>query len=316
MGKKSALGKGLGAIFGDDVVENTQTIEKKNVSRETSMRKNSNAEAVKEEEPGKEYMMKLSLIDPNGEQPRKDFNQEQISELADSIKRYGVLQPLLVQKKGERYEIIAGERRWRAAKEAGIKEVPVVVREYTKQQSMEIALIENVQRADLNPIEEAMAYQQLMQEFDLTQEEIAERVSKNRATITNSMRLLKLDKRVQEMLVQGQLSSGHARALLTLEEGEQQYQVALKIIGEKLSVREVEKLVKALTKPKKAPKEKENEEERDLSFIFRDLEERMKQVMGTKVVINKRDKNKGKVEIEYYSEAELERIVELIESIR
>lgn len=316
MGKKSALGKGLGAIFGDDVVENTQTIEKKNVSRETSMRKNSNAEAVKEEEPGKEYMMKLSLIDPNGEQPRKDFNQEQIAELADSIKRYGVLQPLLVQKKGERYEIIAGERRWRAAKEAGIKEVPVVVREYTKQQSMEIALIENVQRADLNPIEEAMAYQQLMQEFDLTQEEIAERVSKNRATITNSMRLLKLDKRVQEMLVQGQLSSGHARALLTLEEGEQQYQVALKIIGEKLSVREVEKLVKALMKPKKAPKEKENEEERDLSFIFRDLEERMKQVMGTKVVINKRDKNKGKVEIEYYSEAELERIVELIESIR
>lgn len=316
MGKKSALGKGLGAIFGDDVVENTQTIEKKNVSRETSVRKNSNAETVKEEEPGKEYMMKLSLIDPNGEQPRKDFNQEQIAELADSIKRYGVLQPLLVQKKGERYEIIAGERRWRAAKEAGIKEVPVVVREYTKQQSMEIALIENVQRADLNPIEEAMAYQQLMQEFDLTQEEIAERVSKNRATITNSMRLLKLDKRVQEMLVQGQLSSGHARALLALEEGEQQYQVALKIIGEKLSVREVEKLVKALTKPKKTPKEKENEEERDLSFIFRDLEERMKQVMGTKVVINKRDKNKGKVEIEYYSEAELERIVELIESIR
>lgn len=319
MGKKSALGKGLGALFGEDIVENTNTqpAEKKinNVSRETSVKRSVGSTVKKEEEPGKEYMMKLSLIDPNHGQPRKDFNQEQIQELADSIKRYGVLQPLLVQKNGERYQIIAGERRWRAAKEAGLKEVPVVIREYTKQQSMEIALIENVQRADLNPIEEAMAYQQLMQEFELTQEEIAERVSKNRATITNCMRLLKLDKRVQEMLVQGQVTSGHARALLALEEGEQQYQVALKIIGEKLSVREVEKLVKALTKPKKEKKEEPKEEERDLSFIFRDLEERMKQVMGTKVVINKRDRNKGKIEIEYYSEAELERIVELIESI-
>lgn len=189
-----------------------------------------------------------------------------------------------------------------------------MIREYSKQQAMEIALIENVQRADLNPIEEAIAYQQLMDEFDLTQEEIAERVSKSRVTVTNSIRLLKLDRRVQEMLIQGQLTSGHARALLGLEDGEQQYQVALKIVGEHLSVREVEKLVKALTKPKKP--EKEKEEERDLSFIFHDLEERMKQVMGTKVVINKRDKNKGKVEIEYYSEAELERIVELIESIQ
>ena len=222
---------------------------------------------------------------------------------------------MLVQKKDEHYEIIAGERRWRAAKEAGLKEVPVVIREYTKQQSMEIALIENVQREDLNPIEEAMAYQQLMQEFELTQEEIAERVSKSRVTITNSMRLLKLDKRVQEMLIQGLITGGHARALLALEDGEQQYQISLKIVSEKLSVREVEKLVKALGKPKKNTKEKEAEEEKDLSFIFRDLEERMKQAMGTKVVINKRDRNKGKIEIEYYSKAELERIVELIESI-
>lgn len=317
MGRKSALGKGLGALFGEDVVDNVQPEEniKKDVSRETSVKRPTRSTVKKEEEPGKEYMMKLSLIDPNSEQPRKDFNQEQIQELADSIKKYGVLQPILVKKSGERYQIIAGERRWRAAKEAGLKEVPVVVREYTKQQSMEIALIENVQRSDLNPIEEAMAYQQLMQDFDLTQEEIAERVSKNRATITNSMRLLKLDKRVQDMLIQGQITSGHARALLALEQGEQQYQVALKIIGEKLSVRDVEKLVKTLNKPKKEAKE-DNKEERDLSFIFKDLEERMKQVMGTKVVINKRDRNKGKVEIEYYSEAELERIVELIESIR
>lgn len=316
MAKRTGLGKGLGAIFGEDVIENQP--EKKesnssNVSRETSRKKITASPSEKEEEPGKEYMVKLSLIEPNQEQPRKDFNPELIQELAGSMKKYGVLQPLLVQKKGEHYEIIAGERRWRAAKEAGLKEVPVVIREYTKQQSMEIALIENVQREDLNPIEEAMAYQQLMQEFDLTQEEIAERVSKNRVTVTNSMRLLKLDKRVQEMLVQGQITSGHARALLALEEGEQQYQVALKIIGEKLSVRETEKLVKLLGKPKKEPKEKE--EERDLTFIFKDLEERMKQVMGTKVSINRRDKNKGKIEIEYYSEAELERIVELIESI-
>lgn len=363
MARKTGLGRGLGAIFGTDVVESVE----ENVSRETSRKRtihtedpsgnktagtgksaqavknnrtesktgngsevgNKNAVAsqkqvevskaeknnsVEKEETGKEFMMKLSMIEPNEEQPRKDFNEELIGELADSIKKYGVLQPLLVQKKGEHYEIIAGERRWRAAKVAGLKEIPVVIREYSKQQAMEIALIENVQRADLNPIEEAIAYQQLMDEFDLTQEEIAERVSKNRVTVTNSIRLLKLDRRVQEMLIQGQLTSGHARALLGLEDGEQQYQVALKIVGEHLSVREVEKLVKALNKPKKP--EKEKEEERDLSFIFHDLEERMKQVMGTKVVINKRDKNKGKVEIEYYSEAELERIVELIESIR
>ena len=312
MAKRTGLGKGLVAIFGEDVVENQPNNGSENVSRETLEKTEIHTQ---EKEKGKEYQIKLSLIEPNSGQPRKDFNSELIQELADSIKKYGVLQPLLVQKKDEHYEIIAGERRWRAAKEAGLKEVPVVIREYTKQQSMEIALIENVQREDLNPIEEAMAYQQLMQEFELTQEEIAERVSKSRVTITNSMRLLKLDKRVQEMLIQGLITGGHARALLALEDGEQQYQISLKIVSEKLSVREVEKLVKALGKPKKNTKEKEAEEEKDLSFIFRDLEERMKQAMGTKVVINKRDRNKGKIEIEYYSKAELERIVELIESI-
>ena len=312
MAKRTGLGKGLGAIFGEDVVENQPNNGSENVSRETLEKTEIHTQ---EKEKGKEYQIKLSLIEPNSGQPRKDFNSELIQELADSIKKYGVLQPLLVQKKDEHYEIIAGERRWRAAKEAGLKEVPVVIREYTKQQSMEIALIENVQREDLNPIEEAMAYQQLMQEFELTQEEIAERVSKSRVTITNSMRLLKLDKRVQEMLIQGLITGGHARALLALEDGEQQYQISLKIVSEKLSVREVEKLVKALGKPKKNTKEKEAEEEKDLSFIFRDLEERMKQAMGTKVVINKRDRNKGKIEIEYYSKAELERIVEPIESI-
>lgn len=309
MAKRTGLGKGLGAIFGEDVVE-TSDIENRNVSRETSLEY---SVEEKKEELGKEYMMKLSIIEPNQGQPRKDFNEESIAELADSIKKYGVLQPLLVKKQGEHYEIVAGERRWRAAKEAGLKEIPVVIKEYTRQQAMEIALIENVQREDLNPIEEAQAYQQLMQEFELTQEEIAERVSRSRTAITNCMRLLKLDQRVQELLIQGQLSSGHARALLALENQEAQYQIGLKIAEQKLSVREVEKLVKVFGTPKKQGKAKE---EKDLSFIFKDLEERMKQVMGTKVTINKKDKNKGRVEIEYYSEEELERIVELIESIK
>lgn len=311
MSKRSGLGKGLGALFGDDVMEQQQSSQPA-AKRE---RKTETKQPEKKEEPetGKELMIKITAIEPNGQQPRKDFNQELLQELADSIKQYGVLQPLLVQKKGDLYELIAGERRWRAAKLAGLKEVPVVIREYTKQQSMEIALIENVQREDLNPIEEAKAYQQLMTEFELKQEEIAARVSKSRTAVTNSMRLLKLDERVQQMLTEGTISSGHARALLALEDKEQQYIVAEKIVVGRLSVREVEKLVKLLSKPKK---EKEPEQERDLSFIYRDLEERMKQVMGTKVLINKKDKNKGRIEIEYYSEAELERIVELIESIR
>lgn len=316
MAKRTGLGKGLGAIFGEDVVDSASAnqIREPQAKYKTGKAKSGKPTADEKEEAGKEITLKVSQIEPNTGQPRKDFNPEMIQELANSIRQYGVLQPLLVQKKDDHYEIIAGERRWRAAKEAGLKEIPVVIREYTKQQTMEIALIENVQREDLNPIEEALAYQQLMQEFDLTQEEIAARVSKNRATITNSLRLLKLDKRVQEMLIQSLISSGHARALLSLEDGEQQYQIAIKIAADKLSVRDVEKLVKQLSKPKK--EKKEEEEERDLSFIYRDLEERMKQIMGTKVNINRKDKNKGRIEIEYYSEAELERLIELIESIR
>ena len=225
-----------------------------------------------------EQTLKLNLIEPNSEQPRKNFDEESLQELADSIKQYGILQPLIVQKKGNHYEIIAGERRWRAAKLAGITDVPVLIREYDKQQTMEIALIENVQRADLNPIEEAQAFQQLIQEFHLTQEEIANRVSKNRATITNSMRLLKLDVRVQDMLADGKISSGHARALLGLEEGERQYQVAVKITEEKLSVRDVEKLVKMMNRP---PKEKKPEKGPDIDLIYRQVEDKLKSIMGT-----------------------------------
>ena len=305
-GKKRGLGKGLGAIFGDDIVE--EVVEKKETG--SSGKK---GDTSVEPEAQKEITVKLSKIEPNREQPRKSFNEEQLAELADSIKKFGVLQPLLVQKKKDIYEIIAGERRWRAAKLAGLKEVPVVIREYSPQQAMEIALIENVQRENLNPIEEALAYQKLMQEFQLKQEEIAERVSKNRTTITNSMRLLNLTKEVQQMLVEGRITSGHARALLAVEDPAAQLELARKIEQERLRVRETEKAVKLLGREKK--EKKKAAEDEALELAFKDLEERMKSVMGTKVNINRKDRSKGKIEIEYYSEAELERIVQLIESI-
>lgn len=302
---KKGLGKGLGAIFGEDVVKESKE-EAEKVKAET---------AQKENEKGQELLIKIGLIEPNKEQPRKDFNEEQLKELAESIKNYGILQPLLVQKKGSFYELIAGERRWRAAKLAGIKEVPVVLREYSKQQAMEIALIENVQRADLNPIEEAQAYQQLVKEFQLTQEEIAARVSKNRATITNAMRLLKLDDQIQDMLIQGLITSGHARALLSLSDTALQLKAAKQILEGGLSVRETEKLVKRLLKEAASDGEKKEKKDDALALIYQNLEERMKTIMGTKVSIHNKDKNKGRIEIEYYSEAELERIVEMIESI-
>lgn len=347
MSKRTGLGRGLGAFFGDEYEpphkkvktsgagqENTEGCSTDNESMEDGERQkkilekstgNSASEQlsvgtatqgeIKIVEVEKEKYLDISLVEPNREQPRKMFDEEQLGELAGSIKEFGVLQPLLVQKKGDYYEIIAGERRWRAAKLAGLKEVPVVIREYSRQQSMEIALIENVQRADLNAIEEARAYQMLVQEFGLKQEEVAARVSKNRATVTNSMRLLKLDERVQDMLVHSQISGGHARALLSLEDQNQQYQIAEKIEKNQLSVRETERLVKTLTKP--APEKKEpKEDEKDISIFYQDLEEKLKSVMGTKVTINKKDKNKGRIEIEYYSPAELERISELLQSVQ
>lgn len=314
---KRGLGKGLGAFFGDEVV---QEVTRDQMSEKGELKDSENGDnpAVQKKEEDKEsgeIFVKVSRIEPNHEQPRKDFKEEQLQELADSIRQYGVLQPLLVQKRGDLYEIIAGERRWRAAKMAGIKEIPVVIREYGKQQAMEIALIENVQREDLNPIEEAIAYQRLMQEFHLKQEEIAERVSKNRSTITNSMRLLNLVPEVQQMLVEGLISSGHARSLLALSDPEQQILLAERIIRDHLSVREVEKAVKAMGKVSKEKKREKEKEDEALELIFRNLEERMKSVVGTKVNINRKDRSKGKIEIEYYSEAELERIVELIETI-
>ena len=271
-------------------------------------------EQEKEVQTQTELELKISEIEPNRDQPRKAFDEEQLEELADSIRKYGVLQPLLVQKKGESYEIIAGERRWRAAKLAGLKMIPAVIREYSPQQAMEIALIENVQREDLNPIEEAQAYQRLMQEFSLKQEEIAERVSKNRTTITNCMRLLNLAPEVQQMLIEGRIASGHARTLLAVADPYQQLELAKKVELERMSVREVEKAVKLLGKEKKEKKKSQVDEAVEL--VFQDMENRMKTVMGTKVNISRKDKSKGKIEIEYYSEAELERLVELIESIQ
>lgn len=323
---KRGLGKGLGAFFGEEVTkeEHSVNMEQKkgedvefnDFSRENDPKENTKEKVIVEKiiEKPIEQKIKISLIEPNTTQPRKIFDEESLYELANSIKAYGILQPLIVQKKADHYEIIAGERRWRAAKLAGLVEVPVIIREYDRQQTMEIALIENVQRADLNPIEEAMAYQQLIQEFHLTQEEIALRVSKNRATITNSMRLLKLDQRVQQMVAEGQISNGHARALLGLEEEEQQYQIAGKIVQENLSVRDVEKLVKMMNRPGRDKNPKREEE--NLSLIYQQIEDKLKSVMGTKVVINRKDKNKGRIEIEYYSQEELERLIEMMESIR
>lgn len=310
MATKRGLGKGLGAFFGEEVVQEAQ--EEINEKAAANKKKDTG----QDEDVPRETFLKISLIEPNREQPRKIFEEEQLRELADSIRQYGVLQPLIVQKKNKYYEIVAGERRWRAAKIAGLKEIPVVIREYTKQVSMEIALIENVQREDLNPIEEAKAYQALIQEFGLKQEEIADRVSKNRATVTNSMRLLKLDPRVQEMLIQGLISSGHARALLAIEDPKEQIALAEKIISAKMSVREVEKIIKLLEKPDGKKKRNAEQESEAVLLAFIGLEDRMKSIMGTKVCINKKDKNKGRIEIEYYSPAELERIVELIETIR
>ena len=303
---KKGLGKGLGAICGEDVVKESN-------EELTKVKRSLPAE---EEETKGSLMVKISLIEPNRDQPRKDFNEEELQELAESIKNYGVLQPLLVQKKGTSYELIAGERRWRAAKLAGLKEVPVVLREYSKQQAMEIALIENVQRADLNPIEEAQAYQQLVKEFHLTQEEIAARVSKNRATITNAMRLMKLDEEIQNLLIKGAISSGHARAILSLEDKQLQKKAAKEVLDKRLSVRETEKLVKRLARASAEKNERNEKKDDALALIFQNLEERMKTIMGTKVSIHNKDRNKGRIEIEYYSEAELERIVEMIESIR
>ena len=260
-----------------------------------------------------EVTVKIASIIANEKQPRKNFDEEELSQLTESVRQYGVLQPLLVKKEGEKYRIIAGERRYRAAKEAGLKEIPVVIRDYTSQQAAEVSIIENVQRADLNPMEEAMAYQMLIDDYGLKQEEIAGKVSKNRTTITNALRLLKLSDKVRLMVAQGALSAGHARTLVPVEDEETQYALAREVVEKQLSVRETERLVKQAGRKKPERKKKD---EPDYSIYFREYEDKMKEILGTKVHINRRDKNKGRIEIDYYSQNELERIMELLGKIR
>lgn len=305
--KRNGLGKGLDSLIPNKSDKLTKPETKKNNSEV----KVSPAKKVKEDPKASEILLKINQVEPNRDQPRKEFDEDALLELADSIKQFGVLQPLLVQKKKDYYEIIAGERRWRAAKLAGLKEVPVLIKSYTDQEIVEISLIENIQRENLNPIEEAMAFKRLLEEFHLKQDEVAERVSKSRTAVTNSMRLLKLSDKVKQMIIDDMISTGHARALLAIEDEEQQYLLATKIFDEKLSVRETEKLVKSLKNPKKEVKKTTPEHQ----FIYNDIAEKMKSIMGTKVNINAKANGKGKIEIEYYSEEELERIYDLMLTI-
>ena len=285
--KRGGLGKGL-----DSLIPDTGKVPEK----------------VKVVEKPAEIRLKINQIEPNRDQPRKKFDEESLQELTDSVKQFGILQPLIVQKRDDYYEIIAGERRWRAAKSAGLKEVPVVIRDMSDQEIVEISLIENIQREDLNPIEEAIAYKRLLTEFHLKQEEVAERVAKSRTAVTNSMRLLKLDERVQQMVVDGMLTPGHARARLAIDDPKLQFQAAQKIFNEKMSVREVEKLVKNIGK-EKPPKKAEDPGQ---TAVYESLEEKMKAALGTKVSINRKNEQRGKIEIEYYSVEELERLMDIL----
>ncbi len=295
MAIKKGLGKGLDSLIAEKL---DHKVEKKIIEENVSC----------------ETLVKLTLIEPGSNQPRKNFNEDSLQELADSIKQYGIIEPLIVQKNGSMYKIIAGERRWRAARIAGLKEIPVIVKEYSDEEVFEIALIENIQREDLNPIEEAIAYRKLIDEFHLKQDDIANRVGKSRVAVTNSMRLLKLDERIQQMLIEDMISAGHARALLGITENEMQYQVAVKVFDEKLSVRETEKLVKKMLEEKPEKPLNKREEEQN-NVIYHEIEERLKSIIGSKVKINRKAGNKGRIEIEYYSSEELERIVELIHQI-
>jgi ParB family chromosome partitioning protein len=286
--KSKGLGKGLDSLIPLDELD---------VKSEIDVNKKSSTPD--------EYV-KISRIEPRKDQPRKNFNEDRLQELADSIKKYGVIEPIIVQKRKDHYEIVAGERRWRAAMKAGLKEVPVRIRDFTEQEIMEISLIENIQREDLNPIEEALAYKTLLEKYDLKQDQVAEIVSKSRTTITNSIRLLNLCEEVQNMLINEMLTQGHARALLAIEDKEQQYTIAQRVFDENLTVRDIEKIVRDLSKANKGKDNKKIDNE----FIYKDFEEKIKNSLGTKVLIKPKDNMKGKIEIEYYTQNDFERIVE------
>ncbi len=309
---KRGLGNGLDTMLGVDTKQS-----RKNSKATTGQVKTK--EVIKEviKEVPKEMTLKIKDIEINKDQPRKQFNEDSLQELADSIAQHGVIEPLVVTKRNKYYLLVSGERRWRAAMKAGLNEVPVIIKDYDDKQVMEIGLIENIQREDLNPIEEAQAYQRLINEFQLKQDDVAERVSKSRTAITNILRLLKLSEAVQEMVIDEKLSNGHARALLSIEDPELQYETACKVFDERLSVRETEKLVKKIINQPPNPKnEKEEAAEEDLSFLYKDLEEKFKYKLGAKTTIKPKNNNKGKIEIEYFSKEELEHIMEMIYSIQ
>ena len=294
------LGKGLDSLIPDAVGE--AKVKKEAVETKTI------DDAVEKNQ--QETLVKITAVEPNRKQPRKNFDEDSLQELSDSIKQVGLIQPILVQDRKDHYEIIAGERRWRAAKMAGLKEVPVIIRDYTEQEIMEISLIENIQREDLNPIEEAQAYKRLLTEFNLKQDEVAERVSKSRTAVTNSMRLLKLTDKVQQMVIDEMITTGHARALLGVEDPEEQYEIAQRIFDQKLSVREVEKLVKNLHKPEK-PKKKLNDDV-TMQVIYQDIEDKLKQRLSTKVTVTSKGEGSGKIEIEFYNHEDLDRLLDII----
>lgn len=297
------LGRGLDVLIPVSNTEKDSNIRKTTVTHDS----NGNHQA--------ETMVKITKVEPNRSQPRKNFNEDSLQELADSIRQFGMLSPILVQDKKEYYEIIAGERRWRAAKIAGLKEIPIIVKDYTDQEIVEISLIENIQREDLNPIEEALAFKRLLEEFGLKQDEVAERVSKSRTAVTNSMRLLKLCDGVQQMIIDDMLSTGHARALISIEDKELQLQLAQRIFDEKLSVREVEKIVKGILNPNNV-KEKKEELPQNLQYIYKDIENRLKEKMSRKVAITSKGKNgAGKIEIEFYSNDDLDRLTEFLSNM-
>lgn len=303
--RKSGLGKGLDSLISDKVSHKPSA---------TPEKKEKATASAKEKAEKTELLLKISQVEPNRNQPRKKFDEDALLELAESIKTYGILQPLLVQKRDNYYEIIAGERRWRAAKMAGVKEVPVIIKNLTDQQIMEISLIENIQREDLNPIEEAHAYKQLLTEFHMKQDEIADRVSKSRSAITNSLRLLKLCDKVQQMIIDEKLTMGHVRPLIGIEDSEEQYQIAQRIFDERLTVRETEKLLKKLQKEKENPEKKVEAEQ--LALIYEHVQELMKQILGTKVTVHPKKNHTGKIEIEYYSQEELDHLLEMMQTIQ
>lgn len=318
MAVKKGLGRGLDTLIPKNSKNKTGKEKgSKNSSKDIDNGKETSLNQIKAENKNREVLVDINEIEPNRNQPRKVFDEDAIEELADSIKQYGIIQPLILRKMDNYYEIIAGERRWRAAKKAGLKELPAIIRTYEEDQILKISLIENIQRENLNPIEEAKAYQQLKSEYGLKQDEIASSVSKSRVAVTNILRLLKLDDRVQKMIMENLISSGHGRALLSLENGDEQYQIAARIMDENLSVREAEKLVKVMINNKeestdKKENEAENSQEKEMMNYF---ENRIKDILGSKVKIKNKKNNKGKIEIEYYSKDELERIIDMIQSI-